>query len=219
LTLPSFVLFSFFGSFFKPKNNLKIGLLFVLFFNLILYLTLKPVIYNGMRHFLYVIPLIVCLALFGIWDLYKSSISIKIKRVVGVIGLTSILWTIYQIISLFPNHYAYFNEISGGFVKNYTRFETEYWGGIYKDGSIYIRNNLSKSRPQDLKVYSCNSGFSVDYYSEKKFLTTIYKNEADLIICDYAEDKRLDLKGKILKEINLGNVPYLFIRENEFKSK
>ena len=219
LTIPSYILFSFMGSFAKFRNNLKIGIFFVLFFNLVLYLVLKPVIYNGMRHFLYVIPLIVCLALFGIWDLYKSNLSLKLKKAVAGLGVLSILWTTYQIINLFPNHYAYFNEVSGGFSRNYTRFETEYWGGIYKYGSIYIRNNLSKSKPHELKIYSCNSGFSVDYYSEKKFLTTIKKTEADLIICDYVEDRRLMLKGKVIKEIKLGGVSYLFIRENEFKSK
>ena len=128
LTIPAFVLFSFIGSFFNLKNKLKVGIIFVLFFNVILYLLIQPVVYNGMRHFLFLVPLIVCLALFGIWDLYKSDVSIKYKKFVAAFGILSVLYATYQFVVLFPNQYAYFNELSGGFKNNYTKFETEYWG-------------------------------------------------------------------------------------------
>jgi hypothetical protein len=166
---------------------------------------------------MYLLPIIGTLAAMGLWDLIQAKVFDRYKNIVYFAVASSLIWTIYQIILLFPNQYAYFNDLSGGFSQNYMKYETEYWGGIYREGSIYIRENLAKDKPQDLKVYSCNIGFSVDYYSEKKFITVIKRQEADIIICDFSEDRRLNLQGKLLKTINLGNVPYLYIRENEFK--
>lgn len=218
-TLPLFVLIPFFGSLFKIKSKIKQFLLYFIIFNFVLYLLIQPVIYNGLRHFLFLIPVFCCLAAFGLWDFYHSKIDLRYKMLLILIGFSSFFWTLYQFISLYPLHYAYFNEVSGGFKKNYMKYETEYWGGAYKFGSRFVRENFAMNPNNPLKVYACSSGFSVDYYSHKKFLVTIKRQEADIIICDFPEDFRRNLRGKILKTINVDGVPFLLIRENEFKNK
>ena len=217
LTIPSGILFLALFSLINLKNKLKQFLIYFVLFNFFIYLLIQPVIYNGIRHFMYLLPIIGTLAAMGLWDLIQAKVFDRYKNIVYFAVASSLIWTIYQIILLFPNQYAYFNDLSGGFSQNYMNYETEYWGGTYREGSMYIRENLAKDKPQDLKVYSCNIGFSVDYYSEKKFITVIKRQEADIVICDFSEDRRLNLQGKLLKTINLGNVPYLYIRENEFK--
>ena len=151
LTIPLFIIILFIISILNLKNKLKIFILYVIFFNLLIYLLLDPVIYNGMRHFLFMIPLIVTIACFGLVDLLKISIERSFKYSIFSVIIASILWTFYEIVNLFPNHYAYFNEISGGFRNNYLRYETEYWGGSYKKAAEYIRDNLSVNN-ENLKV-------------------------------------------------------------------
>ena len=216
-TLPFFILAPLTSPVFNLKSKLKQFVTYILLFNLTLYLILQPVIYNGLRHFLYLIPIICAMSLFSLWDFLNSKLSQKIK-IFGLIPVfLSIFWTLFEVWKMYPNHYAYFNEISGGFRKNYNKYETEYWGGLYKEGAIYIRDNLSGKNPSDLKVFSCNLGYSVDYYSHKKFSMAGKLSEADIIICDFVENAKNNFQGRVIKEIKLHDVPYIFIRENELK--
>jgi hypothetical protein len=215
LTIPGFILILAFFSFLKFKNNLKKLLVFVLLFNFCLYLILQPVIYNGMRHFLYLVPITLCLALMSLWDLKEFSLTLKVKYLLLFPIVLSFCFTVLQFIKLFPYQYAFFNEFTGGTENNILRFETEYWGGLYKDASSYIRDNLAKDKPQDLKVYSCNVSYAMDYYSHKKFLMTINREEADLIVCSVPEDLKRKYQGEIIKTINLGDSPFTIIRKNK----
>jgi len=115
---------------------------------------------------------------------------------------------------MFPYQYAYFNELAGGFKGAYTNYETEYWGAMYKESAIYVRENLTTDNPYDTTVYSCNVAYAVDYYSHKKFITIIDRQQADYIICDYPEDARRNLQGEIVHEDYLDGVPFMIVRKN-----
>lgn len=214
LTIPGFILILALFSFIKIQNNLKKFLIFLLFFNFGLYFLLQPVIYNGMRHFLYLVPITICLALFTLWDLKESSLKKSFKFLVIIPAFLSFCFAAFQFYKLFPNQYAFFNEFSGSTEKNIVRYETEYWGGLYKEAAIFIRDNLAKDKPQDLKVYSCNVSYAMDYYSHKKFLMTIKREEADLIVCTMPENLKRRYQGEVIKTINLGNSPFMIIRKN-----
>lgn len=196
---------------FSKEQKLKVLIIFSMFLNFILYLILKPVIYNGIRHFIFLIPHLVLLAVFGLWDLQINTFKDKFKNLVIIVTSVSVLWTGWQFIKLFPIHYSYFNELSGGTVNNLTRYETDYWGASYKEAALYIKDTYKDK----LKVYSCNIGFGVDYYLDKKHEVLIDSEESNFIICDIVMDKQRGYKGRIIKEIDLDGKPFVLIRENK----
>lgn len=214
LTIPLFIIILFIISILNLKNKLKIFILYVIFFNLLIYLLLDPVIYNGMRHFLFLIPLIVTIACFGLVDLLKINIERSFKYSIFSVIIASILWTFYEIVNLFPNHYAYFNEISGGFRNNYLRYETEYWGGSYKKAAEYIRDNLSVNN-ENLKVSSCFISFGMQYYAQGKFKMEIKESNADIKVCDVVSEMGEKNLGEVIHEIKLHGVTYINIRKNK----
>jgi len=89
-TLPVYILGLAGFSLVNRRNNLKLMVLLILGLNFGLYLILQPVIYNGMRHFLFIVPFFIVLACFGLWDLLHLSISVNFKKVIIAILLVSI---------------------------------------------------------------------------------------------------------------------------------
>ena len=212
-TIPVFILFLATISLIKNLTPLKKFLITAFLLNIFLYLLIQPVIYNGMRHFIFLIPILVILASFGLIDLINTKMNKYIKVGSYILIVTSLLLTIYNFIRLFPLQYAYFNELSGGLEKNIEKYETDYWGGSYRKAAEYIRDNIATDNPYDIKVYSCNVSYSMDYYSHKKFIMTTFRDQANYIVCTIPEDKRRKLSGEIIKTINLGESGFINIRK------
>jgi hypothetical protein len=126
----------------------------------------KPALYDGLRHFLFVFPLLAALAGIAI------SAFIAAKRVPSTLragGLTIVLvtaaMTIVDAIELHPYEYAYFNRTFGGLVAAQGRFETDYWGASYKEGFEWVAND-SRTSSTPLRVASCtpSSNERLEYY-------------------------------------------------------
>jgi len=163
-TTPVYILFLLPIFFINFKNVLKRFLVITLTLNLLLYLAINPVIYNGLRHFLYLIPIIVTISLFNLYDILISKIKTLYKIWLITLITLNLIYIPHQTFKLYPLHYTYFNELAGGLENNILKYETDYWGGSYKKAAEYLRNNLATGDPYDLKVYSCNVSFAMDYY-------------------------------------------------------
>ena len=175
------------------------------------YLILSPIIYNGLRHFLFLIPLITLSACINL--IYLP------KRLVVPPVILNVLFVIVSIFQLHPFEYAYFNEITFGLKGATNSFETDYFGASYKESAEWIRNKyVPTSSNKQLKVYACDVSYAVDYYSHKKFITTIKGQEADLIICDYEGFLQNNYKGKILYTVKRQDTPLNFVLETPYYS-
>jgi hypothetical protein len=120
---------------------------------------------------------------------------------------------IIRMFNLYPYEYLYFNEAIGGLKGARNNFELDYWGQTYKEAvantlAFYNRSNDLKN----IKVYPCNVSFAVLYYSKHEFQIINKSGEADVTICDYDNDKRLGLTGKIITTISREGVPLNIVR-------
>ncbi len=88
---------------------------------------LKPVIYDGWRHFYFIYPLVCLISVYGLMKIFYTSIFMK----AAVLILISVyfLEIIFFGVSNHPNEFVYFNRFAG---KNLTEikknFEVDYWG-------------------------------------------------------------------------------------------
>jgi len=95
-----------------------------------LYGTLRtPPMYDGMRHFLFMLP-----PLFIFSGLAFEFLFEKLNRLWLNIALVAILLApgIAGIIQLHPYEYAYYNAFIGGTAGAFRHYETEYWLTCYK---------------------------------------------------------------------------------------
>lgn len=168
--------------------------------NYLMYFVLNPVLYDGIRHYLFIIPPIVILSAMAFTEL------IKLRKNIAVICLVLVIFGIlngfYRTYSMFPYHYMYFNHIAKIFGNPYQMFDTDYFSTTYTQASKWIRDFYPKTN--SLKIYACDASFTVDYYSYKSFVTTIDRSSADLIICDYKNLLNRGYQGEALYQVTVG---------------
>lgn len=195
------------------KNRLALLLWISIIVNFGLYFLLKPVIYNGLRHFLYLLPIIVFLACLWLFDfLLNKKTGNIIKIITGVLIFLNFAAVGVSMKKLHPYEYIYFNEVIGGLKGAHSRFETDYWGASYKEAADW----LMKKEPS--KVYPCNLSYAMLYYSKGKFTVAGSSDEADYIVCDYENDLREGYDQEILYQVKRFNVPINIIRKTEGKT-
>jgi len=160
----------------------------IVLINFIIYFALHPVVYNGIRHFLYLAVCLVILAAFFLVDLYD-----KLKREHKFIlwGAVSayLLFTLVRMIHLHPYEYVYYNELMGGLRGADKKFESDYWGAAYKESAQRVLEAVNQKDVKGLKVYACDNQFAVVYYSQFQYKLVGRSRDADVIICDTFKEK------------------------------
>jgi len=186
----------------RLKKLFKTPIAFLFFLaliiNVVFYLVIQPVVYNGIRHFLYLIPIITVLAVLAFYDLLKNR---KSRNIIIILTAVYSAWVLTQMILLHPYQYIYFNEISGGLKGAKDKFEIDYWGASYKEATDFVVNYKKQNSLQNVKVYSCNEAFAVQYFAKGEFVVVDRSASADFILCDIDMDKQRGYTQPVLHEI------------------
>lgn len=212
ITTPIWVLF--FSAFsFLPKKvkdtpswKAQILLKFVIVFNIFLYLFMNPTIYNALRHFLYLLPVLSILACMEIFE-----IKLPIFRKLGYVwAVTGIFISIFFMVRLHPYEYSYFNAFAGYGKNALGKFEMEYWGASYKEAGEWLAQNLGNSELVP-KVYTCNVASTVQNYADGKYEITFDSAEANYVLCDYEYSLRNDFDGELLYTVERLGMPFNYV--------
>ena len=165
VTTPLFILAFFLGTigyWRKWKTNPLMTLVAAaLVLNLGLYFLLHPAIYDGIRHFLFLIPLISILAAIACIEFFKKEGWSPAGKVVGGLTLLGMLLTATDLVRLHPYEYVYFNELVGGVKGAYGKYETDYWVASLKEAVEWLRTNELKDPNRLYKV--CAFGHPPQY--------------------------------------------------------
>lgn len=90
----------------------------------------RPALYDGLRHFIFILPPIFIIAGFALQGIFtwmkKAWMQISLAVILAFPG-------IYGILRLFPYEYTYYNILIGGTGGAFRRFETDYWLTCYKE--------------------------------------------------------------------------------------
>lgn len=153
LTEPVWPLFAvgFFAAYFRLKNDfqklIQVSLIFAWFLIPFVYAILRnPPDFDGMRHFLFILPPIFIIAGFAF-----EVIFAKIKKIWVNAALVMILLApgIYSIIQLHPYEYTYYNSLIGGTGRVFRHYETDYWLTCYKQAV----EEFNQLEPQPVNLY------------------------------------------------------------------
>jgi hypothetical protein len=136
----------------------------------------RAVMYDGMRHFLFVVPFVAVLAGRGfaaaVGDLAALRTSSRplvaaraaIAAVAVGAGVLSLGLTVGDLRALHPYEYVYFNRlVAGGQAAASARFETDYWGLSYKEGLDWLRDNYHPAATGRIRVANCSIDFLTSY--------------------------------------------------------
>lgn len=217
ITTPIFILLFSATSVIFVKKILKNQIFFLfataLVINFALYIIIRPVLYDGLRHFLFLLPMIATIASLSFIEFFKNYKNKILKRLILVFTMLNTTLVVINLIRLHPYQYVYFNEFVGGLKGAYERFETDYYGASFKEAIEWLKENeidLSRS----YKINTCGHPVSSYYYFSEKMKWVEKLEEADYFICyTRFNQHKLVPESKTIYTVAREGVPLNFVKK------
>jgi hypothetical protein len=194
---------------------------FTVLFPIIAVVTLRPIVYDGTRLFLFVIPPLAVLTGLGLDWFFSLELSASVRRVaVGILVLLELV-TVSDMVRMHPYEYVYFNRVSGGLRAAQGRFETEYWGTSYKEGFEWVEKNYLPDAPKgSIRLGNPSNPFLTSYYinsggvKTQRFVQVDRGAPADIILSITRWNQHRDYPGKVIHVVERMGTPLLYVIES-----
>ncbi|MBL0347945.1 hypothetical protein [Candidatus Villigracilis affinis] len=222
LTEPTWILFAmgllaaFWNQFKKATRNTTLLSSFVLlllwFLIPFLYVLLrKPPMYDGYRHFLFMLPPVFIFSGFAFEKLFEI---IKTRQIAIVLVLVLLAPAIYGAAQLHPYQYAYYNLFTGGTSGAFRTYETDYWLTCYKDAVEQFDEQNAKlfvKREPAMAAYYASENLSIhDYRAE---FGEIQSGDFVLVNTRANEDIKTFKEAPVVLQIHRGNAIFCEIKK------
>ncbi|MEM1216645.1 MAG: tetratricopeptide repeat protein [Bacteroidota bacterium] len=186
MSLPIFTLLGFVGALaclpylVRRINGLSLGMiLFAAVFPLV-YIALKDsVLYDGLRHLLFIVPpVMVLVGIFWTLALRYALAGSQAVKIGGIALLAVLLIEPAIFIARNSTHpYVYFNPLAGGVSGAYGEYELEYWGVSAKQAVEWLEAQ-GKLNPPPGDTLKIGTNF---YFSVSKYLRRDHKGKAKTV--------------------------------------
>ncbi|MBI5232998.1 MAG: glycosyltransferase family 39 protein [Deltaproteobacteria bacterium] len=163
------------------------------------------VLYDGIRHLIFIFYPLVLLSVFGLASLFRILPLTGLRY--GLI-VSMIIYYIFigrEMVLLHPYQSLYFNEVAGGLKGAAERFETDYWGSSYKEGIAW----LNKNTIGEVKV-AAGSHFSMDHYFRPGI--TLVRRNPDFYISTTRYNEHERVKTAPVHTVAVEGVDILYIK-------
>jgi 4-amino-4-deoxy-L-arabinose transferase-like glycosyltransferase len=199
---------------FAEKTSLITSYFLLLFWFLIpfAYVILrKPPMYDGYRHFLFMLPPIFIFTGFAFEKIFET---IKTHWATSVIIFILLAPGIYNLIQLHPYEYAYYNSFTGGISGAFRTYETDYWLTCYKDAVEQFNEpkaQLFVKREPYIAAYYTNEDIAIrDYRTE---FGNIQSGDFVLVNTRANEDIKTFRDAPVVLQIHRGNAVFCEIKK------
>jgi hypothetical protein len=173
---------------------------FALVFPIAYAVAIKAVLFDGMRHFLFVVPPIACLSAIMLdraLDWPKPQLAQR-----ALVALLVAYGTFHAsiLVRLHPNQYVYYNEFIGGTDGAAGLFKIDYWANSYAETVEKLEAFLRDQYGEDFdsmtfKVKVCGPPLPAAYYFPSNFRMTDKEREAEFFISFTNEECHKSLAG------------------------
>ncbi len=121
-------------------------------------------LYDGMRHFLFIYPILAVLAAWAWNQLIELP---KMRWIASGIFTILLLLPGYWMVKNHPYQYTYFNELAGGVNNVYAKYETDYWMNSIKNMCEYIVKNDERIKNGEVVKINTNCHKPAAYYMKR----------------------------------------------------
>ncbi len=149
----------------------------------------KPVMYNGIRHFVFVTPPLAILAGVAAAYIYRQAEVYRHAYALGAVALFALMigWTTVDLVRIHPYQYALFNHVAGGVRMASQRYMIDYWGLGFKETSENMIDQLKQEKispppGHKWKVAVCGPAHSASVELGPDFETTYNAKGADFAL-------------------------------------
>ncbi|HEX3597935.1 MAG TPA: glycosyltransferase family 39 protein [Polyangiaceae bacterium] len=139
-------------------------------FPILYFVVARPTVYNGMRHFLFVVPPLTVLAALALERALQAlpSRSLRAAMTVGL-GL-AVAVQVRTLMILHPEEYVYYNALAGGPRGAQGRYPLDYWGTSLEIATNRLvdelrrRDAVPESGEPPVKVFVCGNVWSASAF-------------------------------------------------------
>ncbi len=185
-----------------PRHILGIALVgFAVLFPVAYAVAIKAVLFDGMRHFIFVLPLIAVLTAV-VADRGLAWISRLPVRpyAYGTLAVYAVAHLTIMVM-LHPDEYVYYNYLIGGAEGAQGLFKLDYWANSYAEAAQGLEDYLREEygadfMDHDFTVAVCGPPVSAAYYFPSNFIFTADQRNADFFIAFTKDNCDKSLPGR-----------------------
>ncbi|MDQ2693208.1 MAG: hypothetical protein M3Y68_14310, partial [Chloroflexota bacterium] len=174
----------------------------------------RPAMYDGWRHFLFIIPPVFIFTAIALDFLLGFIRSDWLRAGLVVLILAPGVTGIYR---LHPYEYTYYNSLIGGTDRAFRRYETDYWLTCYKEAVQHL--NESTREPGNLYVH--REAYIADYYAGDNVVVHDLRGALDQVQPgDYVlvntrtnEDRRVFREAPPVVQVERGEAIFCVIKQ------
>ena len=169
-------------------------------------------LYDGIRHFLFILPSLAILSVAGFEIALHSLTQTWGRRgLASVMGILLIL-TLWDMIRLHPNQYVYFNRLfAGGLQKAAKQYQTDYWENTYKQGIWWIDENYALPGGKKLSLGAASDNAQYLLGDRYDFAEVPRSNAMDLYLSTTRANGHRMVPGEVVHTVDVDGVPLLYI--------
>jgi hypothetical protein len=123
----------------RPRTTVLVVVALWLALPLALFIVLRPNAYDGMRHFLFLLPALALWSAYGCQWLWSRFPAGRARIAFAAILAAAGLLQIHSLVQLHPYQMAYFNFLAGGVPGAVKDYDTECWLISYKEAIEWIQ--------------------------------------------------------------------------------
>ena len=180
-------------------------------------LATSPALYNGIRHFTFVVPPLAVLAALGLEGLLSRVrtqrwLMLAVTLALLATGLDNLL----LLVRLHPYQYVAYNHLIGGTAGAYERYELDYWSDAARESSLLLNHLLRDelgSAPAGLTVAFCGESAQVNEFLDPRFRVVRDWPSADFYISATQTGCDRVMGGTIIGEVAREDVPLMVIKD------
>ena len=144
---------------------------------LLAFLVVHPVLYDGLRHVLFVVPLICLLLYFG----FLGTVAVIPNPArLALCLLATVLWVeaVWSMVRLHPYEYAYYNPL----INPAESFELEYWGTSFRELADQLNSYADVTDGDKLRVYVCGPQHALKTFLDPRRFEVVPEEDAQLSV-------------------------------------
>lgn len=165
----------------------------------------RPALYNGIRHFTFLLPPLAILAGIG-WLAYWDALENwrKSRAAFVMVSLALALTTVSTLIRLHPYEYIYYNALAGNMMEAESEWEGDYWSSSLREAADMLEEKVPESKkgigPTHL-VAVCAESIQGDAYLDDRFEITKNWIKADFFISTTNMNCDQVLRGQVIAKV------------------
>jgi len=180
-----------------------------------------PPDYDGVRHFLFILPPMAVIAAYSIAEVVKHGRG-WLRISIMAVSTESLLLTGVDMIRLHPYQYVFFNRLFAGGLETAARYyDTDYWGASYKEGVEWLVAHYPVQAGRRPKVASCLHPVSTSYFLPRdrfEFVGSYHGQHPisarpDIFLASKRWGCDQNETGRVLHTVSRMGVPLLYVIE------